>query len=125
MQNYSTIQKFLHDFVFSRKFVNKSLFELEKVIYLKNIEIKSQSHIFITGLPRSGTTSLLNFIYSSSQYASLTYKNMPFVLSPNFSKLFHKKILQKKKECTEMVSIMTLIVLKHLMKYFLIIMKNL
>ena len=96
MQNYSTIQKFLHDFVFSRKFVNKSLFELEKVIYLKNIEIKSQSHIFITGLPRSGTTSLLNFIYSSSQYASLTYKNMPFVLSPNFSKLFHKKNIAKK-----------------------------
>ena len=30
---------------------------------------------------------LLNFIHSSNQYASLTYKNMPFILSPNFSKL--------------------------------------
>ena len=96
MQNYSTIQKFLHDFVFSKKFINKSLFELEKIIYLKNIEIKNQSHIFITGLPRSGTTSLLYFIFSSNQYASLTYKNMPFVLSPNFSKLFHKKNIKKK-----------------------------
>ncbi len=91
MQNYSNIQKFLHDFVLSKKMINKSLFELEKIIYLKNKEIKNQSHIFITGLPRSGTTSLLNFLYLSNQYASLTYKSMPFVLSPNFSKLFNKK----------------------------------
>jgi hypothetical protein len=91
MQNYSTIQKFLHDFVLSKQFINKSLFELEKIFYIKNKDIKNQSHIFITGLPRSGTTCLLNFIYSSNQYTSLTYRNMPFVLSPNFSKLFNKK----------------------------------
>ena len=90
MQNYSTIQRFLHDFVLSKKFINKSLFELEKIIYLKNNDIKNQSHVFITGLPRSGTTSLLNFLYSSNDYASLTYKNMPFILSPHFSKLFNK-----------------------------------
>ena len=96
MQKYSKTQKFLHDFVLSKKFINKSLFEIEKIIYLKNIEINDQSHIFITGLPRSGTTSLLNFIYSSNQYASLTYKSMPFVFSPNFSKLFHKKNILKK-----------------------------
>ena len=96
MQNYSGIQKFLHDLVLSKKFINKSLFEIEKIIYLKNKDIKNQSHIFITGLPRSGTTSLLNFIYSSDHYASLTYKNMPFILSPNFSKLFNKKNVSKK-----------------------------
>ena len=96
MQNYSGIQKFLHDLVLSKKFINKSLFELEKIIYLKDKDIKNQSHIFITGLPRSGTTSLLNFIYSSDHYASLTYKNMPFILSPNFSKLFNKKNVSKK-----------------------------
>ena len=96
MKNYSGIQKFLHDLVLSKKFINKSLFELEKIIYLKNIDIKNQSHIFISGLPRSGTTSLLNFIYSSDHYASLTYKNMPFILSPNFSKLFNKKNISKK-----------------------------
>ena len=61
MQNYSFIQKFLHDFVLSKKFINKSLFELEKIIFLKNKDIKDQSHIFITGLPRSGSTILLKF----------------------------------------------------------------
>ena len=96
MQNYNTIQKFLHDFVLSKKIINKSLFELEKIIYLKNKDTKNQSHVFITGLPRSGTTSLLNFLFSSKEYASLTYNNMPFILSPNFSKLFHKKDITKK-----------------------------
>ena len=93
MHNYSNIQKFLHDFVLGKKIINKSLFELEKIIYLKDIDIKNQLHVFISGLPRSGTTSLLNFLISSGEYASLTYNNMPFVLSPNFSKLFHKKKL--------------------------------
>ena len=96
MQNYSNIQKFLHDFVLSKKIINKSLFELEKIIYLKNQDINNQSHVFITGLPRSGTTSLLNFLFSSDEYASLTYNNMPFIMSPNFSKLFHKKNITKK-----------------------------
>ena len=96
MQNYSSIQKFLHDFVLNKKIINKSLFELEKIIYLKNKDIKNQSHVFITGLPRSGTTSLLNFLFLSNEYASLTYNNMPFILSPHFSKLFHKKNFTKK-----------------------------
>ena len=96
MQNYSNIQKFLHDFVLSKKIINKSLFELEKIIYLKNKDTKIQSHVFITGLPRSGTTSLLNFLFSSDEYASLTYNNMPFILSTNFSKLFYKKNITKK-----------------------------
>ena len=95
MQKYSKLQKFLHDFVLSKKFINKSLYEIEKIIYLKNKDIKNQSHIFISSLPRSGTTSLLNFIYSSNQYASLTYKNMPFVLSPHLSKFFNKKNFSK------------------------------
>ena len=95
-QNYSGIQKFLHDFILSKKIINKALFEIEKIIYLKNKDIINESHIFITGLPRSGTTSILNFIYSSRDYASLTYKNMPFVLSPNLSKLFNKKNVSKR-----------------------------
>ena len=96
MQNYNFIQKLLHDIVLGNKFINKSLFEFEKFFYLKNSDIKNHLHIFISGLPRSGTTSILNFIYSFNQHASLTYKNMPFVLSPNFSNLFNKKNILKK-----------------------------
>lgn len=96
MNNYSNIQKFLHDVLLSKKFLNKSLFELEKIFYLKNKNIKNEFHIFISGMPRSGTTILLNFLYSSNDYASLTYQNMPFILSPNFSKLFNKNSISSK-----------------------------
>tara|TARA_B100001093_G_scaffold386832_1_gene372797 strand:- start:1066 stop:1659 length:594 start_codon:yes stop_codon:yes gene_type:complete len=96
MQNYNGIQKFLHDFVLSNKFINKSLFDLEKIFFLENKDIIDLPHIFITGLPRSGTTVLLNFLYSSKNYASLTYKNMPFVLSPHISNFLNKKNIIKK-----------------------------
>ena len=39
---------------------------------------------------------MLNFLFSSDEYASLTYNDMPFILSPNFSKLFNKKNIIKK-----------------------------
>ena len=91
MQHYSGIQKFL----LSKKFINKSLFE--KLIYLKNEDIKKNIHVFETKLPRSGTTSILNFIHSTDQYASLTYRNMPFVLSPHFSKIFNTKNVSKER----------------------------
>ena len=98
MQNYSKTQKFLHDLVFNNKIINKSLFEIEKIFYLnkKKLDIENETHIFITGLPRSGTTILLNFIYSTNEFASLTYGNMPFLLSPNFSKFFNKNGIKKK-----------------------------
>jgi len=54
MQNYSKTQKFLHNFVLSKKFINKSLFEIEKIIYLKNIQIKDQSHIFVPAFQDQG-----------------------------------------------------------------------
>ena len=96
MQNYNKLQQILHEFFLGNKFINKSFFEIKKIIYLKKKDIKSEPHVFITGLPRSGTTSILNFIYSSKIYGSLIYRNMPFILSPNISKLINKKNILKK-----------------------------
>tara|TARA_B100000575_G_scaffold182072_1_gene146206 strand:- start:348 stop:1310 length:963 start_codon:yes stop_codon:yes gene_type:complete len=96
MRNYNKIQEILHYFFLGNRFINKSLFEIEKIIYLKKKDINSEPHVFITGLPRSGTTSILNFIYSSKMYGSLIYRNMPFILSPNISKLINKKNISKK-----------------------------
>ena len=123
MQSYSCIEKLLHDIVLSKKFINKSLLELEKIIYLKDKKIKNQEHVFITGLPRSGTTSLLNFIYSNNDYASLTYKNMPFILSPNLSKFFNKKEILKKERLHRDGIIFDINTPEALDEIFLIIMK--
>lgn len=93
MNNYNFIERLLHNLCFKFKFINKSLFELEKILYCKNLDlnkIQNQKHIFICGLPRSGTTSILNYIYSSNDYASLTYRNMPFLFSPNLTSKINK-----------------------------------
>ena len=52
--------------------------------------------MYITGLARAGTTILLNTIYSSKKFASYTYRDMPFIISPNLWNIVSKRIKSKK-----------------------------
>jgi len=104
MNNYSFTQKSLHNLILGNKFILRSLYDLEKIFFSKNIEdIKHNHHIFITSLPRSGTTILLNYIFSSQNFSSLTYRQMPFILSPNiFSKInFFSSNVKKERAHTD------------------------
>ncbi len=94
MYKYNFFEKILHDIILSNKFINKSLYEIEKILFLEKKKINT-SHIFISGLPRSGTTAFLNFIYSSDEFASLKYSNMPFLLAPNISLWINKGKFKK------------------------------
>jgi hypothetical protein len=38
--------------------------------------------VFITGLARSGSTTLLNLLYDTQRFRSLTYQDMPFIMMP-------------------------------------------
>ena len=100
MKNYNFIQKLLHNICFSFNIINKSMYEIEKLIHLKRInsnKIVGKKHLFISGLPRSGTTILLNYLYSSNDYASLTYRDMPFITAINiFSKISRLSNYEKK-----------------------------
>jgi hypothetical protein len=95
MINYSFIHQLLHEIFLGNKLIKKSIFELEKIIFLKKNNIKNNKHIFITGMPRSGTTALLNVLNKKTDLCSLKYKNMPFVMGPNISKFFKSKKLIK------------------------------
>jgi len=86
MNNYSLLQRFLHRSVLSSKLIREITFDIEQSIFFKKYDQYDDSHVFVTGLARSGTTSLLNAIYDSNQFASLTYDDMPFILAPNFWK---------------------------------------
>lgn len=86
MNNYSWLQKKLHQLVLSSNFMRKAMFDAERAIISTNR--LNDNHVFISGLARSGTTTLLNAIYKSNDFASLSYRDMPFVLAPNlWSKL--------------------------------------
>jgi hypothetical protein len=80
MDDYSKIEKFLHYIALQYPIVTDFSFDLEKFFFPCNNLIDS---IYITGLARSGTTILLNSLYQTGEFASLTYKDMPFVLAPN------------------------------------------
>ena len=60
------------------------MFDVEQSVFLKKEDSFDDNHVFVAGLARSGTTMLLNAIYQSDQFASLTYDDMPFILAPNF-----------------------------------------
>lgn len=91
MNNYSWLQQKLHKLALSSKFMREVMFDFESSTISTNQT--DDNHIFVSGLARSGTTILLNAIYESNEFASLSYQDMPFVLAPNlWSKLsFNKK----------------------------------
>ena len=83
MNNYSSSQKLLHKIALSSSMIREIFFDLEKSFFLnENFEIDNK-YVFISGMARSGTTILLNAIYETNEFASLTYQDMPFILSPN------------------------------------------
>ena len=83
MNNYSFLEQLLHKIVLSSKFLKEMSCDLEKYIFLKFCDDYPDNHVFITGLARSGTTILLNSIHQTNIFGSLTYDDMPFILSPN------------------------------------------
>ena len=81
MNNYSKLQQKLHQLALSSQFMREITFDVENsLISTKEID---DNHVFIAGLARSGTTILLNALYKSNQFSSLSYQDMPFVLAPN------------------------------------------
>jgi hypothetical protein len=49
---------------------------------LRRTPKKTVPHVFIAGLARAGTTILLEALYSTGIFATLTYRHMPFVMAP-------------------------------------------
>ena len=90
MNNYSWLEQKLHQLALSSQLMREITFEFEsKTISSSNA---TENHIFITGLARAGTTILLNALYKSNLFASLSYSDMPFVLAPNlWSKIYFKR----------------------------------
>lgn len=99
MDDYSLIDRLLHRVVLSKNFLGEALFDLEKALFLKSAAQDIGPHVFVTGLARAGTTTLLHALYASGQFATLTYADMPFVVAPNLWRQISrgsKKEIEKK-----------------------------
>ncbi|MBT8346877.1 MAG: sulfotransferase [Desulfofustis sp.] len=101
--SYGTASKLLHQISLGSPFVGEALFDIEKSLYLsKSKEATNGHHVFVCGLARAGTTVLMRRLYESDQFVSLTYRDMPFVLSPNLWQSLNR-FSQKSKELEERV----------------------
>ena len=95
-KDYNFLVKLFHYLVLGNKIVPELLFDIENLLNKKKINnLKIKHQLYITGLARAGTTILLNTIYSSNKFASYTYRDMPFVISPNIWNIVSKRIKSK------------------------------
>lgn len=83
----------LHRLALSSTTSRRAGFELESLLF-GTASNATDSHAFITGMARSGTTAILNAIESTGEFASLTYEDMPFLLSPNLWQLLRPKTVE-------------------------------
>ncbi len=81
--NYNAVDRALHHFAFCSPIVQKVLAEVENDLFTKDYAaIESQNEVFITGLPRAGTTLMLELLFETREFRTFTYREMPFILAP-------------------------------------------
>lgn len=93
VNKHSIIDKILHNLAFKSWSPLISLSNIEDRIFEKELAgIENKKPVFITALPRAGTTLLLELCVGTNEFVSHTYGDMPFLLTPlfwsRFSKLF-------------------------------------
>ena len=82
---YSFSQKLLHRIAFSTQRLQVILAEMEDDVYRKQLAtIAIEQPVFIAGLPRAGTTTLLDICVKAGGFSSHTYRHMPFLHTPLF-----------------------------------------
>lgn len=80
---YSALDRLLHRLAFAGAGVQKLVADIEDTVFASTFaSTPCKRPIFITSLPRAGTTLLLELLSSLPSVATHTYRNMPFLLCP-------------------------------------------
>lgn len=92
---YSMVDRLLHRVAFKTPRMQIDLSELEESIFKGQLkDVRSERPVFITGLPRAGTTLVLELCCQVDEFASHRYRDMPFLLLPmlwnRFSRSFRR-----------------------------------
>lgn len=91
---YSRLDRSIHNLAFDRVSLQDMMADIEDMLMTKQwAEARAERPIFITSLPRAGTTIVLEALHRLPGLAAHTYRDMPFVLTPvlwaKLSGLFH------------------------------------
>jgi len=95
--NYSVLDRMLHHIAFSTPAIQLTAADIEKSVFGSVYKmVVVEKPIFITSLPRAGTTLMLEALHRFPSLAAHTYRDMPFVMAPilwsRFSSTFHKRV---------------------------------
>ena len=83
VDGYSGLDRFLHRLALQVTPLAELSFDLDQRLVPATRTITNDNHVFVAGLARAGTTILMRRLYAAGGFASLTYRDMPFVLAPN------------------------------------------
>jgi len=82
---YSRTERMLHDLAMGQIDLQQSLSGLEdRTIARAFTALSAERPVFITSLPRAGTTLTLEVLCEDPVFVTHTYRNMPFLLCPVF-----------------------------------------
>lgn len=80
---FSGLDRFLHALAFNGTGLQMAVADIEDRLYAaRYAEIPIDRPVFVTSLPRAGTTLLLEVLTAHPCFATHTYREMPFVLCP-------------------------------------------
>ncbi len=102
VDNYSVTERFLHKIAFASPKLQRVLAQVETDLCARQLNpIRPGAPVFVTGLPRAGTTLVLDILYRTGAFATFTYRSMPFPLAPllwqRLSRPFQKQaVLQQR-----------------------------
>ena len=82
ISEYSFLDRAVHKLAFSSRALQSILADLENLYAKQWTSIEIKKPIFITSLPRAGTTVILQALSRMPHVATHTYRDMPFVLTP-------------------------------------------
>ena len=92
VSSHSQTERMLHDMAFKSWFPRVSLSNIESQFYKNQLAAVSvERPVFITALPRAGTTLILELCMSTNEFASHAYSDMPFLMTPLLWNRFSKK----------------------------------
>lgn len=81
--DHSPASKMLHRLALGGDGIRDLSFRLDGAIARKAAaRIDVDRPVYVTGLARAGTTIVLEALYASGEFTSLTYRDMPFVMAP-------------------------------------------
>lgn len=99
---YSWLDRLVHRLAFSRTGLQDIMADIEKNLLANQwAGVHAERPIFITSLPRAGTTMVLEALFRLPGLATHTYRDMPFVLAPvlwaRLSRGFQRQSLQRER----------------------------